>query len=196
MAASWLARLAGRPVAVKPGSEQVIRQGVAADEGGAHMPAEHRRAVVTAARIAASQVPAVLPEPAPQRGLAGLCQRVGADAYHPAIAVSAVLAVLVEEVQALRRAAGTADALSQVPRPRDTATASASWPVSGSGPGPGHELPDGRGRQPWTIQQTGPVRRQAPGTPRHGRPAAVHFTGTWVDLAARSVRTLSRCHAE
>ncbi len=81
------------------------------------MPAEHRRAVVAAARVAAGQVPAVLPESAPQHGLAGRCQRVGADAHHPAGAVRAVLAVLEEEVQALRRAAGTAGALTQEPRP-------------------------------------------------------------------------------
>ena len=109
--------LAGRPAAVKPGGEHVIRQAVAADEGSADVPAEHRRAVVAAARVAAGQVAAVLPEPAPQRGLAGRCQRVGADAHHPAAAVRAVLAVLEEEVQALRRAAGTAGALTQATRP-------------------------------------------------------------------------------
>ena len=109
--------LAARPVAVKPGGEQVFRQAVAADKGGADAPAEHRRAVIAAARVAAGQVPAVLPESAPQHGLAGRCQRVAADAHHPAGAVRAVLAVLEEEVQALRRAAGTAGALTREARP-------------------------------------------------------------------------------
>ena len=73
------------------------------------MPAEYRRAVVTAARIAAGQLPAVLPEPTPQRGLAGLCERVGADAHHPMAAVRAILAVFVEEIEALRRPAVPAE---------------------------------------------------------------------------------------
>ena len=45
------------------------------------------------------------------------CQRVGADAHHPAAAVCAVLAVFVEEVEAQRRAAGTDGAVAQAPRP-------------------------------------------------------------------------------
>jgi hypothetical protein len=109
--------LAGRAAAVKPGCEQVVRQAVAADEGGAHVPAEYRRAVVTAARVAAGQLPAVLPEPAPQRGLAGLRQRAGADAHYPAAAVRAVLAVFAGEVDSLRQAAGTIAAVTQAPRP-------------------------------------------------------------------------------
>ena len=66
-----------------------------------------------------------------------------------------------------------------------------------SGPEPGHELPDGRGRRrrPWIIQRTGPVRRAGPGNVTAG-PAAVQFAGTWEDVAARSVRTLSRNHTE
>jgi hypothetical protein len=53
--AGFVAGALARPsVAVEPGGEHVIRQGIAADEGGAHMPAEHRRAMVTTARIAAS----------------------------------------------------------------------------------------------------------------------------------------------
>ena len=83
------------------------------------MPAEYRRAVVAAARVAAGQLPAVLPEPAPQRGLAGLCERVSADADYPAVAIRAVLTVFEEEVEALRWAAGPAGAVRQVPRPAE-----------------------------------------------------------------------------
>jgi hypothetical protein len=113
--------LAGRPAPVKPGGEQVVPQVVlpvvAEDEGGTDMPAEYRRAVVTAARVAAVQLPAVLPESAPQCGLAGLYQRVGADAHYPRAAVCAVLVVFVEKVEALRWAAGSAGALTQAPWP-------------------------------------------------------------------------------
>ena len=38
--------------------------------------AEHRRVMVTAARVAVGQLHAMLPEPTPQRGLAGFGQRV------------------------------------------------------------------------------------------------------------------------
>ena len=41
-----------------------------------------------------------------------------------------------------------------------------------------------------------PLLRCDPGTLRQGRSAAVQFAGTWEDVAARSVRTLSRRHAE
>jgi NAD(P)-dependent dehydrogenase (short-subunit alcohol dehydrogenase family) len=41
-----------------------------------------------------------------------------------------------------------------------------------------------------------PLLRRDPGTSRQGRPAAVQLAGTWEDVAARSVRTLSRRHAE
>ena len=111
--------LAGRAVAVKPGGEQVIWQAVAADEGCADMPTEHRCTMVAAARVAAGQLPAMLPEPTPQRGLAGFGKRVGADAHHPRAVVRAVLAVFVEEVEALERAAGPAGALTQVPWPAE-----------------------------------------------------------------------------
>jgi hypothetical protein len=61
------------------------------------------------------QGPAVLRETAPQRGLAGRCQRMGADAHHPATAVRTVLAVLVKEVDAQPRAYRKTCAVAQPP---------------------------------------------------------------------------------
>src|SRR6185312_9667608 len=41
-----------------------------------------------------------------------------------------------------------------------------------------------------------PLLRRGPGTSRPGRPAAVQLAGTWEDVAARSIRTLSPRHTE
>ena len=121
--------LTGRAVAVQPGREQVAGQVVAADEGGAHVPAEYGGPVVASAGVAAGQLPAVLPQPSPQRRLAGGRQCVGSDPHHPGAAVRAFLAVFEEEVEALRRAAGIAGALTQVPWPAQ------SWRPAGPGCG-------------------------------------------------------------
>lgn len=56
----------------------------------------------------------------------------------------------------------------------------------------------------WTVGDAGsgsssgpaPSGGQAPGTSRQSRPTAVQLAGTWEDVAARSVRTLSRHYVE
>jgi hypothetical protein len=60
-----------RAVAVEPGREQFRWPPVALDERGPCVPPEYRGPVVAAAGVASGQVPAVLPEPTPQGGLAG-----------------------------------------------------------------------------------------------------------------------------
>ena len=85
-------------VAVEPGCEQSGWLPVAVDERGPDVPPEYRGPVVAAAGVAAGQVAAVLPEPAPQGGAAGGGQRVRADPHHAAAAIAADLAVFEEEV--------------------------------------------------------------------------------------------------
>jgi len=94
------------------------------------MPAEYRRTVVTATWVAAGQLPAVLTEPAPQRGLAGCGQHLGADTHHPAAAVGAVLAVFVEEVgsrRVRRRSKGPAAGSRTWRRSRAGTAARLAW---------------------------------------------------------------------
>lgn len=117
MPASWLARSLRGRWRSSQGCEHFIWQAVAAYQGGAYMPAEYRRAMGADARVAAGQLPAVLAKPTPQRGLAGLCQRVSADADDPGAAVRAVLAVFEEEIDSLWRTTGTAGAVPQTQRP-------------------------------------------------------------------------------
>jgi hypothetical protein len=80
-------------------------------------------------------------------------------------------------------------------RPGRPDAAGVPWLAFGSGPEPGHEPTDGQGRRPWIIQRTGPRQAARPGNVTTG-PAAVQFAGTWEDVAARSVRTLSWNHTE
>ena len=114
-AVSWLAQPGLRTVAVKPGREQSGWLPVALDERGPHMPTEDRGAVVAATGVAAGQVPAVLPEPVPQGGLAGCGQCVRADPDHPAAVIAADLAVFEEEVDTATGAV-TGPAVPQPPR--------------------------------------------------------------------------------
>ena len=73
--------------------------------------------MVAAARMTATDMPAVLPEPVPQGGLARRSQRVGAHAHHSVLAVCPHLARLEEEVDALPRPAVCSVAVSQTARP-------------------------------------------------------------------------------
>ena len=66
--------------------------------------------------MTAADVPAVLPEPAPQGGLARRGQRVGAHAHHPVPAACAHLARLEEEIDALPRPAVCSVAVTQTAR--------------------------------------------------------------------------------
>ena len=60
----------------------------------------------------AGELPAVLPEPTPQGGLAGCRQRMGAHADDPVTAIPADLALLEEEIDALPRPAVGAAAVT------------------------------------------------------------------------------------
>jgi hypothetical protein len=82
-------------------------------------------------------------------------------------------------------------------RPGRPDAAGVPWLAFGSGPEPGHEPTDGQGRRPWIIQRTGPVRRPRPGNAT-AEPAVCSSArrDAWEDVAARSVRTLSRHHVE
>jgi hypothetical protein len=66
-----------RAVAVEPGREQFGWLPVALDERGPDVPPEYRGPVVAAAGVAAGQVPAVLPEPAPQARPCPACHDPG-----------------------------------------------------------------------------------------------------------------------
>ena len=104
-----------RAVAVEPGREQFRWPLVVLDERGPCVPPEYRGPVAAAAGVAAGQVPAVLPEPVPQGGLAGGGQCVRADPHDAAAAVAADLAVFEEEVDAAAGAVA-GPAVPQLPR--------------------------------------------------------------------------------
>ena len=67
---------------------------------------------------------------------------------------------------------------------------------SGQAPNPGTSSRTAGDAGPGSSSGPDPSGGQAPGTSRQSRPAAVQFAGTWEDVAARSVRTLSRNHTE
>jgi hypothetical protein len=82
-------------------------------------------------------------------------------------------------------------------RPGRPDAAGVPWLASGSGPEPGHEPTDGQGRRPWIIQRTDPRQAAKPGNVT--AEPAVCSSVRWdarEDVAARSVRTLSRHHVE
>jgi hypothetical protein len=66
---------------------------------------------------------------------------------------------------------------------------------SGQAPEPGHKSADDQGRRPWIIQPTGPRQAAKPGnvTTEPTVCSSVRWDA-WEDVAARSVRTLSRHH--
>ena len=114
-AVSWLAQPGCGPWrssqdAISPGGCPSRWMSAAPD-----MPPEDRGAVVAATGVAAGQVPAVLPEPVPQGGLAGRGQCVRADPHHPAAVIAADLAVFEEEVDTAAGAV-TGPAVPQPPR--------------------------------------------------------------------------------
>ena len=127
----------------------------------------------------------MLPEPAPQRGLAGLGQRVGTDAHHPAAAVSAVLAVLVEEVQALRRAARTAGALMQAPWPVQPGGQLIQDPVELIDVCPAAAVRDG--------QMTRPGRTGLPPVLRSRRRGLAACPGSWAAFTVVVIRGGRNC---
>jgi hypothetical protein len=73
-------------------------------------------AVITTARMAATDVPAVLPESPPQGGLARRGQRMGTDANDPVTTVRTNLPGLVEEIDTMPRPAISSVAVAQTPR--------------------------------------------------------------------------------
>ncbi|MGO9295203.1 MAG: hypothetical protein ACLP52_15240, partial [Streptosporangiaceae bacterium] len=105
------------PVTVEAGIEQLAGQALAPDDRGSDIPAEYRRAVVAAAGMTAAQVPAMLPEPPPQGGLAGRGQPMRPHADDPVPAICAHLTRLEEEIDALPRPPIRSAALPQDARP-------------------------------------------------------------------------------